>query len=111
MEDVAPLLELLRRTERRRRLVRGVARGGSGAAAGLAVGLVAVAVHRLFPVPDPGTTTLLLLASTGTVIGFLAGFLPSSKPIETARWLDGAAGLKERLSTAQIGRASCRERV
>jgi exonuclease VII small subunit len=100
MEDVAPLLELLRRTERRRRVVRGVARAGSGAAAGLAAGLVAVVVHRLFPVPDPGTTTLLLLASTGTVVGFIAGVLPSSKPIETARWLDGAAGLKERLSTA-----------
>ena len=100
MKELQPIEDLLRRTALRRRLARGVRLSGKGLLFGLSLGLAASLLHKLLPVPAPTAAFLAVSAAAAWTAGFLRGFLPDAGLLPTAQWLDDAARLDERLSTA-----------
>ena len=107
MSELQVIETVLERTARRRRVERALRGFWRGLLAGAVVWLVTLGLYKFLPVPTWALLAAGLTAPLAMVLGAVVGGWRRSSLSETARWVDQARQLKERLSTAlETGHAS-----
>src|ERR1043165_4679644 len=100
MSDLQKIQNTLERAIRRRRWQRAWRALWQGLLIGASLWVVALVVYKIAPIPFRIVSATGLGALGLALLGFFYGWLRPLSLSETARWIDGAQNLKERLSTA-----------
>lgn len=107
MSEIQTIEVVLQRTARRRRLQNAWRGLWLGLLGGGIVWLIALVLHKVFPIPTMVLSVAGVIAGVWMVTGFIVGWCRQITLLETARWVDGQQKLQERLSTAlELSKAS-----